>query len=67
MGVHQVNDNSEAKGVSLIDQVLEVIRRSGPRRDTEKASDMIPKTSIVGMLLNGHELDNIISTILNPL
>jgi len=60
MRMYQINNYLQAHTVSSIDQILELIRRTRPRGDSEETSDVVPKTSVVRMLLDCHQLDYIV-------
>ena len=52
--------------MGFVHEVLKVVWRSRSRRNSEEASDVVPETCVVGMLLNGHELNDIVTSFLDP-
>ena len=67
MRVNQIDDNPDSKTVSCVDQILKVVRGTRPRRYAKESRNMISETRIVRVLLNGHELNDIIPSIFDPL
>ena len=63
--MNEINHNLNSHSVCFIDKELEVIWSSRSRGDTKKACHMVTKTSVVSMLLNGHQLYDIITCFLN--
>jgi len=65
MGVNQVNDDAQTHAMGLINKILEIIGRAGPGGDAIEAGYMVPKTSVVGVFLDGHELDDVVAGFFN--
>jgi hypothetical protein len=63
MGMDQVHDHGNAPFVGRIDQVHEIFRRTEPGRRGEKAGDMVAEGAVIGMLLDGHELNGVVAGI----
>jgi hypothetical protein len=66
MGVNQVHQNPETHSVSRINQGFEFIGSPETGRRGEKTGHLISKRSIIGVLLEGHQLNGVISRIDNP-
>ena len=63
--MNKVNNDLDAHRVSLVHEVLEVVRRSRPRRHGKEARHMITEAAVVGMLLDSHELDHVVARLLD--
>lgn len=66
MRMHKINYDLYAHAVCFIYQLLELTRRSESRGDTEKVSAVVAERSIIGMLYDSHDLDDIVSKIFYP-
>ena len=64
MRMDQVNNDFDSHRVSFVYKIFKVIRSSLSGRDGKEASDVISKTTIICMLLNCHELDDVIASFL---
>ena len=53
--------------MSFVDKILEVLGGSRSRGNTKEAGDMIAKGSVVRMLLDSHQLDDIVASFLDSL
>lgn len=67
VGVNQIDDNPNAHRVSLVDEVLEVVGGAGPARDTEEAGNVVAERGVVRVLLDGHELNDVVAMFLDPI
>ena len=47
--------------VALVDEFLELVGVTAARRRGEEVSHVVPKGGVVGVLLNGHELDCVVT------
>ena len=61
MGVDDVHDYRDSKRMCLIHEPLELFRGTEAGTESEKIADLIPEGPIVGMLLQGHNLQSIVT------
>ena len=66
VGVHNVQQDSQAHLMGLIHQVFQIIRLSEPAGGSVEIGHLVAKTTIIGMLHNGHELDGVVTRSLDP-
>mmetsp|Transcript_6310 Transcript_6310/g.10708 ORF Transcript_6310/g.10708 Transcript_6310/m.10708 type:complete len:559 (+) Transcript_6310:975-2651(+) len=62
--VHQVDHDLDAEPVGLVNQVLEVVGGAGARRHSKKSGDVVAEAGVVGVLLDGHQLDHVVAVLL---
>lgn len=60
--MNDVDNDFDAHAVCLIDQVFEVVWRALSGRNCEETGNMVAKTGVVGVLLNGHQLDHVVAS-----
>lgn len=65
MCVHNVYDDSDSQAVRLINQILELVWGSLPARRRVEARHMVAKRAVVCVLLNRHQLNAVVSTLLD--
>lgn len=65
MRMNTVHDHLNLHLVSLIDEILQVIRSACPRGSCKKVCYMVSKRCIITMLLNRHQLHAVIPNILD--
>lgn len=65
MRVHQIDDDSDAHGMGLVDKVLEVVGGARSGRNSEESGYVVAERPIVSMLLAGHQLYNIVASFFN--
>ena len=63
MRVNQVEEDTQAHPVGGVDQFLQLLRRAEARRDRIKIAHVIAEGAVVGVLLNGHELDGVVAQV----
>ena len=61
MAVHEVHDDADALPVSFVDEFLQLLGSAEAAGGSKEVADVIAKRAVVGMLLNGHDLDAVIS------
>ena len=61
VALHQIHDNRHAFLVCRVNQLLQFFGSAEARRRSKEAGHMIPEGTIIRMLLNGHDLDTIVS------
>ena len=61
VAVHDVHDHGDAHLVRLVDQLFQLVGRTETGRGGEEAAHMIAEGAIVGMLLDGHDLDGVVA------
>ena len=64
--MYEINYDLNAHAVCLVDQLLEFAGCAKPRGDTEEVSAVVAEGSIIGMLDDSHDLDDIVSKIFYP-
>mmetsp|Transcript_2946 Transcript_2946/g.7968 ORF Transcript_2946/g.7968 Transcript_2946/m.7968 type:complete len:464 (-) Transcript_2946:316-1707(-) len=64
--VDDVDQHKQSQPVRLVDHRLELLRGSRPRGHAEKVCDVVAKTPVVGMLLDGHDLDGVVTQVPDP-
>lgn len=64
--VHKINDNLNIKLMCRIHQLFKFLRSPKPGGNAEEVSAMIAKRSIIRVLYDSHDLDNIISQWVDP-
>ena len=62
----EVHDDPQAHPVRRIDERLQVVRRSEPRRRRKKGRNVIPEAPVVRMLHDRHQLDRVVARPLDP-
>lgn len=67
MRVDDIHNDPQPQGVGFVYQVLEVVRRPRSGRHGEKACHVVPKGGVVGVLLDRHQLDHIVSCVFDSL
>ena len=65
MAVNNIHNDRYAHTMSLIYQSLQFLRRAESAAGSEETAHMIAETAIIGMLLNGHNLDAIITCLVH--
>ena len=65
VAVYDIHNNGNAVLVCLIDKGLQFLGRSEAAGSSEEAADMIAERSVIRMLLNGHNLNAVISVCLD--
>ncbi len=61
VGVHQVHDHGDPRAVGGIHQRLQVVRGPEARAGGEKIRHLVAEGAVIRVLLNGHELDGVVS------
>ena len=61
VGVDDVQQDGEAEAVGGVDEVLEVLGRAEARGRGEEVRDVVAEGAVVGVLLDGHELDGVVA------
>ena len=59
--MHQVHDDCNAMLMGFINELLEFIGSATTRRRSKKVGDVVAKRAVIGMLLDGHYLNTIIT------
>ena len=63
--MHEINNNLHTHGVCLVYKVLEVVGRARSGRNGKEASHVIAEAAVVSVLLDGHQLDHIVASLLD--
>ena len=63
MAVHEVHNDLETSCVSCVDERLQFVGRTEAAARCEEARYMVAKGAIVRMLLNGHDLNGVVSEV----
>ena len=63
--VDDVEQHNNAQGVGSIHQLLEILGRAVSAAGSEEAVHLITETGIVGVLHDGHELNGVVSQVLD--
>lgn len=58
--VHHVHQNTKPHGMSLVDQILEILGCTTAAAGSEEVGDMVPEATVVSMLHDCHELNGVI-------
>lgn len=66
VAVDDVEQDGDAHAVRGVNQLLQVVWESVAAAGREEAVDLVAKACIVGMLHDGHQLDDVVSQVLNP-
>jgi len=66
MAVDDVKEYDDAHAMRSVNELLEVLRRAISTARREEVVDLIPKTGVVGMLHDSHQLDHIVAKIFDP-
>lgn len=66
MGVDNIDYYSETQTVCFVHQILKLIGGSLARRGREIVGNMVAKRAIVCVFLNGHDLDTVVASGLDP-
>ena len=61
VGMHEVHDHGDAELMAFVDEALEVVGSAEARRGGVEAADVIAEGAVVGVLLDGHELDGVVA------
>ena len=61
MGMHHIQQHGDVQAVRLVNQVLQILRRAETGGRSEKGGNVIAEGAIIGMLLDGHQLDGIVA------
>ena len=65
MRMHNIHDNSNSIGMGCINKLLQLLGSSKPGRCRKETGNMVAKRPIIWMLLNGHNLNCIVSGLVN--
>ena len=63
MAVHEVHDDLETSCVSCVDERFQFVGRTEATTGCEEARYMVAKGAIVRMLLDGHDLNGVVSKV----
>ena len=63
--VHDIQEHADPELVRLVHQVLEVLGRARPGAHGERVGDVVAERRVVCVLLDGHQLDRVISALLD--
>ena len=61
--MNNIHNNANAQLMSLIDQGLQLFGRAEAAAGSEERADMIAERAIVGVLLNGHDLNGVVTVL----
>ena len=61
VGVDNVHENRDTKTVRLVDHRLQLIGRPEATTRREEVRHVVPKGPVVGVLLNRHDLDRVVT------
>ena len=61
MAVHDVHDDSDACGVGGVDEFLQLLGGTETRAGSEETADVVSEAAVVGVLLDGHDLDAVVA------
>ena len=61
VAVDQVHDDGKAHAVGVVDEMLQLVGGAETAGRGEEVGHVVAETAIVGMLLDGHDLDGIVS------
>jgi len=64
--VDEVHDHAETFGMGGVNELLEILRCAESRRGGEIAAYLIPEGAVVGMFLDGHELEDVVARAHDP-
>jgi hypothetical protein len=59
--VDDIDDDLNSVLVGLVDELLELVRLSEPRGYTEEVGDVVAERTVVRMLHNAHDLNNVVA------
>ena len=63
VAMHDVHDHSQAERMGVVDEVLQLFRGAEARGSGEETADMIAERAVIRVLLNGHDLDGVVSIV----
>ena len=61
MGVNQIHDHRKAQLMGRIDQVLERFGGAEARGNRKEAGDLVAERGVIGVLLDGHQLQGVVA------
>ena len=67
VGVHQIQQYTDAHLVSLVYQVFQIIRLSKPGTGCKEICDLVAKASVIRVFHNGHKLNGVVACFLDVL
>lgn len=65
MAMDDIQKDDKAQAVGGVDELLQVFRRTVPTARCKEVVDLVAETGIIGMLHDGHELDNVVAEALD--
>ena len=66
VGMDDVHHDGDSHPVGCVNQFLELLRCAEPRAQGEKVRDLVAERPVLRMLLEGHDLDRVITEVLDP-
>ena len=61
VGMYEVHDDQQTHTVRSINELLQLLGRTEPRRGREETGHMVAKRAVIRMLGDGHELDGVVA------
>ena len=65
VALHEVHDNGNAHGVRLVNQLLEFLGSAETTGGCKETAHVVTETAVVGMLLQGHNLETVVTFLSN--